>query len=43
VDYVDIKFREVYTPDKFIMIGEGRVAFKGRVISEMYNPMKPMK
>jgi hypothetical protein len=25
------------------MIGEGRVAFKGMVIFEVYNPMKPMK
>jgi len=43
VDYVDTKFREVYTPDKFIIIDEGRIAFKGRVIFEVYSPMKPMK
>ena len=42
--YVDTKFREVYNSDKFIMIGEGRVAFKGGgVIFEVYNRMKPMK
>jgi len=43
VDYVDTKFREVYTPDKLIIIDEGRVALKVRVIFEVYNPMKPMK
>ncbi|XP_046828679.1 piggyBac transposable element-derived protein 4-like isoform X2 [Vespa crabro] len=43
LEYLDLKFREHFIPNKCISIVESVVKYKGRLGSTVYNPQKPTK
>ncbi|KAK2588065.1 hypothetical protein KPH14_004130 [Odynerus spinipes] len=43
LEYLDVKFREHYIPNKSVSVVESVIKYKGRIGSTVYNPRKPTK